>query len=232
MKESMTTNGDWLESNHEGLYHQANATVKYLVSDVLTRIGITGTVLIWYNGKFIPAHDVFNAAFEDWLNQADRTPAKIATLISSERVFKPVYRELYNGYLRRNPLVTDTDLVEMRLPKRPTGGKTPPKPPTTLIEMTVDTSIPGTIIVYFRDKNERGTAKPKHVHGGEMKWAILDSPPSDWDQLVNSVFSTKSPIKLSFTGNMRGKTIYFAMRWENTVGQKGPWNVIVSAIIP
>jgi hypothetical protein len=228
----MASNDDWLYRNHEDLYNQANATVRYLTSEVLTRFGMTGAILIWYNGKFVPAHDVFNDAFETWLNQADRTPAITASLISSERIFKPVYRELYNGYLRRNPLVTDTDLVEMALPKRSSGGKTPPTPPTTLIEMTVDTSIPGTVIVYFRDKNERGRAKPKHIHGGEMKWEILDFQPLDWDQLTNSVFSTKSPIRLTFKGDMRGKTVYFAMRWENTVGQKGPWNVIVSAIIP
>jgi hypothetical protein len=228
----MASNNDWLHRNHEDLYNQANATVRYLTSEVLTRFGMTGAIFIWYNGKFIPAHDLFNEAFEEWRNPADRTLALTATMMSSEKNFKPVYRQLYNGYLRSNPLVTDRDLVEMALPKRPSGGKTPPTPPTTLIEMTVDTSIPGIIIVYFRDKNARGMAKPKHIHGGEMKWEILDAPPADWSQLTNSVFSTRSPIRLTFKGNMRGKTVYFAMRWENTVGQKGPWNIIVSAIIP
>jgi hypothetical protein len=30
----------------------------------------------------------------------------------------------------------------------------------------------------------------------------------------------------------RGKTVYFALRWENTRGEKGPWSEIMSAIIP
>lgn len=37
---------------------------------------------------------------------------------------------------------------------------------------------------------------------------------------------------LTFDENQRGKTVYFALRWENTRGEKGPWSQIVSSIIP
>jgi hypothetical protein len=228
----MSSKSDWLSHNHEILYNQANATVAYLTGEVLTRIGITGNVFVWYNGEFIPKHDVFNLAYLDWLNKADRTPAKIATLYTAENGFKPVYRKLYTGYLKNNPLVTDTDLVEMGLPKRSSGRKTQSTPPATVVECTVDTSIPGVIIIHFRDKNEIGTAKPKGIHGVEFRWIILDTPPADWSQLLNSVFDTRSPIRLSFSGEQRGKTIYFALRWENNVGEKGPWSEIFNAIIP
>jgi hypothetical protein len=30
----------------------------------------------------------------------------------------------------------------------------------------------------------------------------------------------------------RGKKLYFALRWENTRGEKGPWSEIHSTIIP
>jgi hypothetical protein len=228
----MTAQSDWLHRNHESLHNQAKTTVNYLTEAVLTRIGVTGNAFVWYNGVFVPKYNDFDVAFLGWCNPADRTPAKTATLITAETGFKPVYRELYTGYLKGNPLVTDTDLVEMGLPKRHSGGKTPPTPPTTVVECTVDTSIPATILVSFRDKNEIGRAKPKGVHGVELRWIILDSPPRDWSQLTNSMFDTKAPMRLVFSGEQRGKIVYFALRWENNVGEKGPWSEIYTAVIP
>jgi hypothetical protein len=228
----MASNRDWLARSHEGLAVQAAATTAYLTGETLTRIGITGTVLNWYMTEFIPKHNAFVAALDNWRNPSERTPAKITTLLSAEIEFRASYRLLYNGYLRKNPLVTDTDLVEMGLPKHPSGGKTPPQPPSTLIEASADTSKLGIIGINYRDMNEKGTAKPKGVHGAEIVYAILDAPPSDWSQLTNSIFDTKTPAQLVFTGEQRGKTVYFALRWENTRGDKGPWSTIYSAIIP
>jgi hypothetical protein len=228
----MATKKDWLSHNHDGLYSQAKSTVDYLTEEVLTRIGVTGSVFVWYNGVFIPRHSDFDIAYLAWRNPADRTPAITTTLLTAEAGFKPVYRELYTGYLKSNPLVTDTDLVEMGLPKRSSGGKTPPTPPTTVVECTVDTSIPGMLIIHFRDRNEIGRAKPKGVHGVELRWIILDTPPADWSQLTNSVFDTRTPLRLAFSGEQRGKVVYFALRWENNIGEKGPWSEIYNAIIP
>jgi hypothetical protein len=96
----------------------------------------------------------------------------------------------------------------------------------------VDTSIPATVGVHYRDKNKLGIGKPKGVHGVEIRHEILDEPPKDWDQLRNSSFDTRTPAQLVFKGEDRGKTVYFALRWENNVGEKGPWSEIYSAIIP
>ncbi|MDR3132852.1 MAG: hypothetical protein LBU42_02375 [Prevotellaceae bacterium] len=40
------------------------------------------------------------------------------------------------------------------------------------------------------------------------------------------------PQRLRFANDQRGKTLYFAARWENTTGQKCPCNEIRSAVIP
>jgi hypothetical protein len=224
---------DWLARNHERLFYQANATVKYLTPPVLDRIGIMGSSLVWYNSVFIPKHTVYSAAYENWFNVAERTRTKIAVLNTSEGEFIVVYRDLYMGYLKRNPLVTDADLVEMGLPKHSTGGRTPSTPPTTMVEvMRLDTSFPATVIIYYRDQFEKGTAKPKYVRGAEIAYEILTTPPTDWTQLKNSVFCTKTPARLVFPGGNRGKILYFALRWENNVGEKGPWSVIYNAYIP
>ncbi|MDR2844144.1 MAG: hypothetical protein LBV57_05800 [Candidatus Symbiothrix sp.] len=38
--------------------------------------------------------------------------------------------------------------------------------------------------------------------------------------LTNSAFDTKTPYHFSFDGDSKGKTLYIALRWENTTGQK------------
>jgi hypothetical protein len=61
---------------------------------------------------------------------------------------------------------------------------------------------------------------------------VSDVPILDADELVHSSFDTHTPFKLKFNGHERGKTVYFALRWENTRGEKGPWSAVISAIIP
>ncbi|MDR0603626.1 MAG: hypothetical protein LBG80_04905 [Bacteroidales bacterium] len=229
----MARNVDWLKRSHEGLYDQQNITVNFLMTPgTMDRLGISGAAKVWFDNDFIIKRDKFIVAFEAWRNPSERTPAKTAALLEAEKDFIKVYRLLYTGYLKKNPLVTDEDLVSMGLPKHPSGTKTPPTPPTTVPEATVDTSIPATVNINYRDKNEKGIGKPTGVHGVEIRWAILNTHPSDWDELTNSSFDTKTPATLVFKGEQRGKTLYFALRWENNVGQKGPWSDIYSAIIP
>jgi hypothetical protein len=100
------------------------------------------------------------------------------------------------------------------------------------VDAVVDATSPATLTIHFHDHGSEKKAKPKGVHGAEAAWEILDTPPTDWSQLTHSVFDTNSPLVLTFNGDQRGKTLYFAMRWENTRGEKGPWSDIMSAIIP
>jgi hypothetical protein len=226
------TSGDWLERNHGSLYIQANTTVAYLTPAILTKIGITGNALEWYNTVFIPKHTAFNAAYDDWVIEPDRTIGKTTTLFTAEKEFEVAYRTLYKAYLRDNPLVSDTDLVEMRLPKRPSGAKSSITKLENEIETTADTAVIGKIGLHYKEKNKIGIAKPKHVHGAEIRWGILDNSPKDVSELRHSSFSTRTPAILSFSGNERGKTVYYALRWESNTGLKGPWSAIYNSIIP
>jgi hypothetical protein len=54
----------------------------------------------------------------------------------------------------------------------------------------------------------------------EIAWIISDVPPTKWEELIHSNFDTRSPFILSFENDQRGKTVYFALRWENTRGEK------------
>jgi hypothetical protein len=225
------SNKDWMPKSHEGIYDLATVVTAYLTTAKLAAIGIAGEALTWYNNQFLVLYNAFEAAFNDWKNPAERTRNKTAALELAEKQFVVAYRALYTGYIKNNPLVTNVDLVDMGFPER-SSGHTPSKPPTDFVEASVMLTGPAIITIAYRIKGEAGRAKPKNCHGMELRWVISDTPPTDWTQLINSVFDTSSPLQLTFTGEQRGKTLFYAMRWENNIGQKGPWSEILSVIIP
>ncbi|MDR0756652.1 MAG: hypothetical protein LBF85_02265 [Tannerella sp.] len=230
----MSNKQDWLPKNHEKLYDQSGQTILYLsVQANATRMSLDGFAT-WLKATLQPAYDTFTTAFEDWKNPAERTPAKTATLTDAENVFIPLYRHLYTGMLKDNPLVTDTDLVAMGLPQRSNGERHPAKIPTTTVALTVKAVSPGVVEAHLRDSSidNPSRAKPEDVHGAEVVTAVLDTPPVDWSELKDSHFTTTSTIRLAFQGKDRRKHLFIAARRENTRGQKEPWGDIQDTIIP
>ncbi|GHV77591.1 hypothetical protein AGMMS49942_24120 [Spirochaetia bacterium] len=97
--------------------------------------------------------------------------------------------------------------------------------PAAIPKAEIDRSFVHRLVVHYRDKGS-------DIYGIEFRWAVLDRPPAGIDDLVHIVFDPLSPCIFDFDESQRGKTCYFAMRWENSHGIKGPWSGIYSAIIP
>jgi hypothetical protein len=231
----MSADKDWMKSSHKDLHDQANQTSSYLgTAGVRERIGMdeASPQGKWLDNTLAPALDTLNTAYKAWENSAERTQMDTKALSDAEAVFKPLYRQFYNGFLRENPLVTDVDLVAMAFPPRGSGGRKPAPDPVTTPIGEVKTPSPGVVEVHFRDAGSESRRKPAGVHGAEIRWMISDQPPARWDELIHSEFDTNSPLSLAFEKDQRGKTVYFALRWENTRGVKGPWSEMQSAIIP
>ncbi|MDR3246874.1 MAG: hypothetical protein LBT50_10665 [Prevotellaceae bacterium] len=229
----MPSKNDWLSLGHEALFNQVNQTWSFLqIPGNMDKMGIVGVNQNWLMTDFNDARIKFVSAYENWSNPAERTQVKTAALSDGEAAFRPMYRRLYTGLLKNNPNVTDSDLIAMGLPKRSNGGRTPVPVPSNIPEATAVQKGPGVVEIYFRDANETGKAKPRGVHGAEIRYAVLAEPTTDWRTLNNSAFDTRSPLKITFEGDQRGKTLYFAVRWENTRGEKGDWSEIASTIIP
>ncbi|MDR2805336.1 MAG: hypothetical protein LBB85_06800, partial [Dysgonamonadaceae bacterium] len=88
-------------------------------------------------------------------------------------------------------------------------------------------------IHFFESDGVHRKAKPDGQHGAECRWAVFDKPQEvHINDLTNSTFDTHTPLMLEFADEDRGKTFYFALRWENNVGEKGPFGPIQSAIVP
>jgi hypothetical protein len=141
-------------------------------------------------------------------------------------------RQFNNEHLEYNSAISDVEREEMGLPVHKTT-RTPSQIAADAPDIDVDTSVPGHLGFHFFEKGSRHKkGKPKGQHGAEIAWVISDVPPTKWADLIHSNIDTNSPFTLEFENDQRGKTVYFALRWENTRGEKGPWSVIQSAVIP
>jgi hypothetical protein len=86
---------------------------------------------------------------------------------------------------------------------------------------------------FFDGSSGQGDAKPFGQHGAETAWSLFEHPQEvHISDLTHSSFDTHTPLTLEFADEDRGKTLYFALRWENTRGEKGPFGPVMSAIIP
>jgi len=226
---------DWLPNNHESLYNMVKTASDYISANSnRARMGFAPNTPQgqWFNTTFIPACNAFTAAFENWLNPATRTMVMTATLANAQKALDPVFRQLYSGFIKNSPLVTDGDLAGMELPKRSRNVHTPSPTPSSIPGVIVNLPSPGVVKIHFHNPETGRRAKPASVHGAEIIWAILPEPSADWSQLIQSSFSISSPLTLSFKGEERGKRLYFAIRWQNTRGIKGPLSEIRDVIIP
>jgi hypothetical protein len=81
-------------------------------------------------------------------------------------------------------------------------------------------------------ESETSKSKPADQHGVEIASLLSDIPPAEIEELTRSSFDTHTPMILTFRESERGKKLWFAARWENTRGEKGPWSEIFSVIVP
>ncbi|MDR1273273.1 MAG: hypothetical protein LBK12_01870 [Odoribacteraceae bacterium] len=169
------------------------------------------------------------AAAED---PSTRTKLTVQAKNDARRATEAATRNAVNEYLTYNHEVTNEDRDGLGIPTRKTT-RTPAPVADESPDADVDTSVIGHVGIAFYEKGKKHKkAKPEGQHGVEIGWMVSDTPPARWDELRHSSIDTRSPFTLAFENDERGKTVYFALRWENTRGEKGPWSEIQSAIIP
>jgi hypothetical protein len=247
------TRRDWLSLNNETLYDNAARMWAYLHSgDAHTRLGfgmdpggginpfergVTGVAAStgspngdWLENEFFQLLNNFAAAYKAWADPALRTKVDIENLKQAKAAFTAVYRKLYQ-LIKHLPTVTNGDLAAMGFPTVSAPTHTPVPPPNTAPEAEIRFPAPSVVEIHFRDAGSERKGKSHGVHGAEIGWAILESAPSKMADLVHSSFDTNSPFRLTFDIDQRGKTLYFAVRWENTRGEKGPWSEIHNVIV-
>ncbi|MDR1372675.1 MAG: hypothetical protein LBJ17_06070 [Dysgonamonadaceae bacterium] len=164
-------------------------------------------------------------------NNLTRTTKTIKDRQEARKKYEKFIRDMIQTYLVKNPNLTDGQKIAAGIPVYKTT-RTPSPVDNVSPGFKIKLPSPGVVEISFFDAKNKKTAKPEGQHGARIRWAILDHPTEDWNELIHSETETHSPYRLKFEGTDRGKTIYFALCWVNTREENGDFSGISSAIIP
>ncbi|MDR1332081.1 MAG: hypothetical protein LBK07_08240 [Tannerella sp.] len=165
---------------------------------------------------------------------APETATKAATRDKNEAraALESALRAFLLEEVTYNRIISDADRENMALPIHK-KTRTPARIPISFPAMAREEMVaPGVVKFHFIDSITQDSGKPDEVARLEMVFVISDVEPVSVDELVHSITSTHTTVERVFDGTQRGKTFYYAVRWENTRGQKGPFGPILSIIIP
>jgi hypothetical protein len=186
---------------------------------------------IWLDNDLMPKKTDWDMAWAAYENPTTRNPTLTFTKTEKRKVYEKSLRILVKN-LQSNVHVTPDDLRGMGIVV-PSSSRTPAPVATTYPDYDIDSGTIRRLILNFYDQGQKKSkAKPPGQHCAEILWALRNTPPTSLKELSNSAVDTHTPFTLEFDENERGETVYFALRWENTRGEKGPWSEIMSAIIP
>jgi hypothetical protein len=216
---------DWLPESDRTFLGWASTFTKYLFPNI-TRFGFPSDEyqhLATLRNDFSDKLDIAEAP-------ATRTSLTIATKKAAAEALRSTVRQDVNQYLAYNPAVTEEDHKGLGIPihsKEHHPAPVAPHPPHIL-------AIAGDLrqVRFDFGESETSKAKPAGQHGVEVASVITDTKPTDTDELTRSSFDTHTPLVLTFKEAERGKTLWYAARWENTRGEKGIWSEIMSVVIP
>jgi len=157
---------------------------------------------------------------------------KKAKNVAKEKLIKAL-RSYVQGFIARNPNVTDEDKLAMRLPvydREPTPVGKP------LGEATADVKYLGKKVMQLYIKHVVGTPLDEKADYGYKiyygKYADSDTQPTSGQDLRENKFTRKKKEVFEFMPDDAKKTVYFCIRYENSKGETGPWGPMISATIP
>ncbi|MDR1371902.1 MAG: hypothetical protein LBJ17_02075 [Dysgonamonadaceae bacterium] len=174
----------------------------------------------------------FRILYEKAESEETRTKISIFAKNECRKKFEKEVRHAVKEYLTSNHLVTNADRISLGIPIYK-SERTPSPVAEDAPELLVDGTKLGKVSIHFYAVGSiMKKGKPEGQHGAEFGWMISETRPKHRDELPHSAFDTNSPFTIQFDDEMRGKTLWFVARWENTRGQKGPWSEMRDTIIP
>ncbi|MDR3308405.1 MAG: hypothetical protein LBS80_00430 [Tannerella sp.] len=173
------------------------------------------------------------ASFASWVaitDSAERNTLNVSDKNVARKEFERQIRALVNFQLK-NPVITDTQRLELGLPVHDVKP-TPILPPTEVPVLEIELLGPRRLSFVFFSPDSESKAKPYGVNGAVIVYGVLDTPTTSQDDLPHSVLATRTPHTLEFAAAERGKTVYYAICWQNEKGQRGPFSEVGSSIVP
>jgi hypothetical protein len=163
-------------------------------------------------------------------NKGTRSSADVLAREECQAAYTEEIRTFVNQQLRFNPRVSNPDKERLGL-NVPSGDRhEAPAPTTAPVVLKIDTTESRRHTIHFVDEGgER--AKPEGVHGCEIYMKKGGDPPVDDSEFTFFGTDTKTPAVIDFDMADIGKTVYYQLRWVNTVSVRGPWSQEVSAVV-
>jgi hypothetical protein len=171
------------------------------------------------------------SAYATYCNPATHTPAATREKNDAKKEYAATLRTFIQGQIMHNTRVSDAERLAMGLPvydHTPTQAQ-PPKT-RTIMEIVFSQILKHS--VHVRDSESKGAGKPEHVIGFELWRRIGGEAEPKFEEMQLVELATRSPHTLEYTSADRGQLVWYASRWVNTHGEKGPWSEIISAIVP
>jgi hypothetical protein len=173
----------------------------------------------------------WNTAYATYCNPAMRTAAVVQEKNDARKAYQAMLRTFIQGQLMHNSQVSDAERRAVGLPvydRTPTQATTP----KTRTETEVDFSQIMKHLLHVRDSESKSSGKPAHTIGFEIWRRVGGDTEPAYEEMQLLELATRSPHTVEYTSADRGKMVWYATRWVNTRGEKGPWSEIVSAIVP
>jgi len=149
-----------------------------------------------------------------------------------KRLVKDI-RAFIQGFISKNPFVTEADKLSMGLRVHDTI-------PTTILDpvglATATITFPSSMQLMLHLKSVEETQDdPRAYYGYRIYYGVYpqgETPPRDGLDLRQSRFTRRSKERFTFLPSDIGKSAFFSIRYENSKGKAGPWGPMISALIP
>jgi len=142
-------------------------------------------------------------------------------------------RMYVQGFLTRNPYVTNSDRKEMGLPVYDTTP-TPVSKPTVRAMGKIVYKGAGSLELHITPEADISDNK-RAYYGCKIVYDVIDAnipPPQSEKGLGQAVFTRRKKEPFIFHPQDAAKRVYFCIRYENGKGEAGPWSHVFSAVIP
>ena len=158
---------------------------------------------------------------------------KIDTLNKNEtkKTLDSALRTYIQGFIARNPAVTDEDRERMGLPLRDTTPSPHPEPDVKPVAEAVPSG-KGRHTVTALNPQTGNKQKPPLVKGVAFAHRVRgpEEAPARAEDMP-SVYQTGAVKDFQWGAEVYGKTVDYACAYENEGGKRGPWSDVASLIV-
>lgn len=183
----------------------------------------------------IPGHAIgaLYSVYNDWHVCYERyllspAPVETAGKNNARRRAEAVLRLFTKQFLRAPP-VTDGDRASMGILN---GRDVQHSDVTEHLEISLRVNTAREISVRMKVQGALHNTKPTGYDGAVLLWDTLDKPPAGVRQLTRHAMASRPSFTLRFGEAERGKIVYIAGAWQNSLGIVGPYSEIRSAVVP